>query len=137
MKIKKKQIQIPILNHSVFVLQASDEDMRTYLSALYNENMYDISTYNTSAMCILIKGQIYIWWRLDDDIELSILSHEIIHACYAIFKSRGFKLDDEELMCYLHQYILDEILCLLDQTTNVDVTEVTDPLLTVEDELQS
>ena len=116
--IQKRQINVPIFNHALTLMTGRLEEVLKYLSGIHHKDLNGIrSMTNALALCILVNNEIYIWW--EKDVQIPALGHEVCHAVFAIMDSRGIHVDDQEVFCYLWQYIMEQILCTLPEQMGV------------------
>lgn len=100
--MRRKIVNVPIYNHKVTFLQGNIDTILTYLSHIYTRDLdreLDVASDDASALCFFIDGDIYIW--CNNDCDIAILGHELIHATYFIMKSRGLTINDQETFCYI------------------------------------
>lgn len=129
--MKKKQLQIPIFNVSVQLLMGELDTIVTYLSALHHENLWRCrQNWEIDGCCFtnLPDDSIVIW--MEPDCDWTVLSHETGHATFYIIRLLGMSIDDEELFCYLHQYLNEQCKCMLhEQTEHIDPPQIQEDTL--------
>lgn len=126
--MKKKVIKVPIFNNAVTFIEGDIDHVLSYLGNLHGSDVerLPIEWYNSLGICFKLEGNIYIWLR--DDAELGALVHECGHAAFSIMRMAGADISDEEVFCYLQQYLFENIVCLLPERT-----EATNPQVIQED----
>lgn len=55
------------------------------------------------------RGKSIIWFD-EETITLPIMTHELVHATYAMAEKLGIEFDDQEVFCYTIEYLLEEIM---------------------------
>ena len=129
-KITEYSFRIPIFNQKIKVLIGK----RSSIEKLFSENDIVLDNLNNAdAACFGIDNYLYLWFESNPN--LSVMCHEVGHCVYAIIKSRGLDIEDEELFCYLQEFIIDNIL----KCVKVTLPIVMDPInqrLTQADEHQ-
>lgn len=68
------------------------------------------------------KSTIYIWYP--SDASLKTKCHEILHATFYILNSVGVDIRDQEAVCYLFEYILDQCLKLDEKFIQTEVVSI-------------
>ena len=131
--MKKRKIQIPIFNVPIILIRSSIDTVLAYLQAIYHENFAAMRLdWELDGCCFasLPDGKIVIWLA-EENVKWPILSHETGHATFEIMRMIGIQLTDEEVFCYLQQYINEQCQCML-----LEPMEPIDPPQILEDTLQ-
>ena len=57
-------------------------------------------------------------FRRFDEVDIGILSHELLHATCAVYRDRGIRAgcENDEPLCYLHQYLLTRAMLAVQRT---------------------
>ncbi len=57
-------------------------------------------------------------FRRYDEVDVGILSHELLHATCTLYRDRGVRAgcDNDEPLCYLHQYLLTRAMMAVQRT---------------------
>lgn len=120
--MKRKIINIPIFNHRVTFIKSDFMSFRKYIKSVYGRfNFSSDSNSDINGLCVLVDGEIYVWF--DNDTPIETLGHEIIHAVYMILDSRGIDAEEQETFAYIWEYLMKNSICMLSEQT-----EVTNPL---------
>lgn len=124
--MKSFEIEIPIFHHVITVLVGTKEDVMKEVVSLSGYT-YNMPSDNT-AMETYCSGDHdvyeYIIIACYDELltqeKIIQLVHEILHVSWNVCKHRGLTIDDE-ILCYLQGYVLNECL----KCMNVELTVVT------------
>ena len=93
----------------VKLITGPKQECLEYLNNVYNKD-FDINWLNNvQAACYDINGVAWVYidvW----DVSIQVLTHELTHAVFLLFKKLGLDLADEEAFCYLLEYLLDQTI---------------------------
>lgn len=104
-KVTTHSFIIPNFNQKIEVMIGSQESV----NKLWNKRNYSLNLENVAdAACFGGDEHLCIWFEKNPTIGL--VTHESAHAAFAIMKAYGVSLEDEEVFCYLHEFIVDSIL---------------------------
>lgn len=81
------------------------EEVENYLKDVHDVN-YKIGD-NAGGACIFVKNTAYVWIK-KDSYNIETVCHEILHATLMIAEEVGLDLADQEALCYLYSYIINE-----------------------------
>lgn len=106
--ITKRTINIPIFNQSVIILLGDKNEIITYLQDSYGtDQLNDLLDKGFIAACCNYNGLPHI--VLDEkDFQFGHFLHELAHSVYCILNWVGVDIHDEEVFCYLYQYLYEE-----------------------------
>jgi hypothetical protein len=107
-KITKYSFEIPIFNQKFKIIIGNNKNVKSW----FEQRDIVLEDFDSAdAACFGIDNLIYIWFEPNPTI--SVISHESAHAVFALMRSRGLDIKDEEVFCYLLEFIIDSILkCL-------------------------
>lgn len=107
MALKLKELKIPIFNYKVNFISGDINEAVRYL-----EDVEDIVlSYSEDCMACMwsYRGMSTIWFD-ENTITIPIMTHELIHATYAMAEKLGIEFDDQEVFCYTVEYLLEEVM---------------------------
>ena len=107
MALKLKEIRIPIFNYTVSFISGDIDEAVNYL-----EDVEDIVLeYDRDCMACTwsYRGKTTIWFD-ESTITIPIMTHELIHATYAMAEKLGINVYDQEVFCYTVEYLLEELI---------------------------
>lgn len=104
-KITKYSFEVPIFNQKFKIIIGKNQDVK---SLFEQEDVILEDFDNADAACFGIDNLIYLWFEPNP--TFSVVVHESAHAVFALIRSRGLDIKDEEVFCYLHEFIVDSIL---------------------------
>lgn len=107
-KITKYSFETPIFNQKFKIIIGNNREVKSWFE---QEDVVLEDFDNADAACFGIDNLIYLWFEPNPTI--SIIAHESAHAVFALMRSRGLDIKDEEVFCYLLEFIIDNVLkCL-------------------------
>ncbi len=118
-KITEYSFKVPIFNQKIKILCGTRNALE------YKFSKDDIKLDNIDIAdggCFGLNEYIYIWFEKNPTIP--IIVHESGHCVYAIMKTYGLNIEDEELFCYLQEFIIYNIL----QCVKITSPIVMDPI---------
>ena len=107
MALKLKELKIPIFNYKVNFISGDINEAVRYL-----EDVEDIVlSYSEDYMACTwsYRGMSTIWFD-ENTITIPIMTHELIHATFAMAEKLGIEFDDQEVFCYTIEYLLEEVM---------------------------
>ena len=104
-KVTSYNLFVPIFNQNIIVLIGYRADIETWFE---DKNVFTELSPNADAACLGFDGELYIW--LTPKPQLSTVIHEVAHSVFNIIKTRGLDMEDEEVFCYLQEFIIEQIL---------------------------
>lgn len=122
-KSKKKKILeyhflVPIFNQEIKIIVASNKNLQTFLD---NKNVAFDKIEDADAACFSMDQYLCIWF--EPNTKIDIIVHESAHATFTLMRSRGVNIEDEEMFCYLQEFIINRILKCL-KLTSLTVTDL-------------
>lgn len=104
-KVAKNSFIIPIFNQKVEIFIGPLKNVQS----LWDKEDYflDIPD-NADGACFGLNDCIGLWFEANP--KISIIVHECCHVVYEVMRSRGLNMEDEEMFCYLQEYIVDNVL---------------------------
>ena len=107
MALKLKELKIPIFNYIVSFISGDINEAVRYL-----EDVEDVVlSYDENCMaCTWSYGGKSTIWFDEETITLPIMTHELVHAIFAMAEKLGIEFDDQEVFCYTIEYLLEEIM---------------------------
>ena len=106
-ELKIRPFKIPIFNRTVILLIGDQEAADNLINTV---ECTSIDDFECNGYVWQPRDDIYIFYP--PNAELKVKCHEILHVCYKICKISGVDVADEEVMCYLFEYILEQCLDL-------------------------
>ena len=123
-KLKFFLIKGTVYPFDVLVTTANDEEVFNYIEnnkkyKLNDEEKSLLEIHGNGKTTMLLGGQVIVRLKKAKTsiaIELDVLSHELNHAVFFVFDRVGIKhtMDSDEAFCYYQQYLLKEVLKLID-----------------------
>lgn len=104
-KITENSFIVPIFNQKIVIITGNWRDVKSWFNR--NNVSFECNS-NADGACFGIDDKIYIWFEPNPTINIVV--HEIAHSVFAIMESRGLDIEDEELFCYLQEFIIDNVL---------------------------
>lgn len=102
-----KKVEIPVFNSVVYFYRGNYQDF----IKITKENKFDIDFDNTSStadgLSFDFEGVQLIW--IDTNASQAVKVHEILHAVLNICSSRGIDREDDEVLCYLLEYLVKSL----------------------------
>ena len=118
-EITEHSFIVPIFNQNINIIIGKHNKVKSWLrSQDVKLNDFD----SADAACFGVCDSIYLWFEPNPTID--IVAHEVAHSVFAIMKSRGLDIEDEELFCYLQEFIINNVL----QCVKVTLPTVMDPI---------
>jgi len=134
-----KTFEVPIFNVEFTVINSTDDELDKWLSDRYaNWSIIKESTLGTiepdlSGLSFDVDGDMYVWIN-SLDVNVYVIMHELLHTVYAICNKVGIDITDQEVICYLQEYLFELVTEWLSiQCTVMDPTKSPS---TQEDEVQ-
>ena len=128
--ILKKEIKIPIYNQTVWLILGDANEVQSYLCDVYSGDFsFDEDT--TNGICLNRGGTSWIWLDIDG-LDIGLLGHELLHSVLDLAEYIGIDLKDQEALCYLLEFLLNECKSIF--AIQMDLSKVRS---TLEDEVQS
>lgn len=102
-----KKVEIPLFNSVVYFYRGDYDDF----IKITKENKFNIDFDNTSSTADGIsfdfEGVQLIW--VDTNTSQAVKVHEILHAVLNICDSRGIDRKDDEVLCYMLEYLVKSL----------------------------
>lgn len=108
-KLKIKKIKIPIYDAEINVCTGDYDEYCDYISERYDVSRTNVCCYANMAQTN--NFGLVQWCWFEDNIKMPIIVHEFSHAIFGIMKDIGIDISDEEVFCYMIEYVLNEFLC--------------------------
>ena len=107
MALKLKEIKIPIFNYTVSFISGDIDEAVRYLEDVEDVVLeYD---HDCIACTWSYRSKTTIWFD-ESTITIPIMTHELIHAAYAMAEKLGIDVHDQEVFCYTVEYLLEELM---------------------------
>lgn len=105
-ELKLKKLEIPIFNSRIIFYRG---ELTDFQKLLLNEG-FDISTEqeNADGLSFDFEGTQLIW--VSQNAPKYVVIHECLHAVLNICASRGISRDDDEVLCYMLEYLVKNLL---------------------------
>ena len=104
-KVTTYDLFVPIFNQNITILVGSRADIENWFE---NNEIFTQLSPHADAACLGFDGELYIWFN--NKPQLSTVIHEVAHSVFNIIKTRGLDMEDEEVFCYLQEFIIEQIL---------------------------
>lgn len=104
-KITEYSLLLPIFNQKIKILIGCKTALETKLD---KEDLVLENLDTADACCFSLDEIMYIWFETNP--KISIVAHEAAHATFAIMSSYGLDIKDQEVFCYILEFLVDNIL---------------------------
>lgn len=102
-----KKVEIPLFNSVVYFYRGDYDDF----IKIAKDNNFNIDFENTSSsadgLSFNFDGEQLIWVRTNAPSAVKI--HELLHAVLNICDSRGIDRKDDEVLCYMLEYLVKSL----------------------------
>lgn len=101
-----KRLEIPIFNSVVYFYRGKLEDFR---DLLLKEKLPEISLNQDNADGLSFDFGCYQAVWVDQNASAATKVHELLHAVLNICDNHGIDRDDDEVLCYLLEYLVKNL----------------------------
>ena len=102
-----KKVEIPVFNSIVYFYRGNYDDF----IKVTKDNNFNIDFENTSSaadgLSFDFEGVQLIW--VDTNASNAVKIHELLHAVLNICDSRGINRKDDEVLCYMLEYLVKSL----------------------------
>lgn len=102
-----KKVEIPVFNSVVYFYRGDYQDF----IKIAKENKFNIDFENTSStsdgLSVDFEGVQLIW--VHPNASNAVKIHELLHAVLNICSSRGIDREDDEVLCYMLEYLVKSL----------------------------
>lgn len=129
LKIQQKELRIrpftvPIYDWTVVLLVGEEDTALDLIESKENCQISDIGCGIYLGSTFQPNSTIYIWYP--ENASLKTKCHEILHATFYVLNSVGVDIKDQEAVCYLFEYMLDQCLNLDESSIQMEAVSTTE-----------
>lgn len=129
LKIQQKELKIrpftvPIYDWIVVLLVGEEDAALDLIESKENCQINDVGYGIYLGSTFQPNSTIYIWYP--EDAKLKVKCHEILHATFYVLNSVGVDIKDQEAVCYLFEYMLEQCLSLDEKSIQTEAVLITE-----------